>query len=455
MPRPLRVAVVARAVMPLHGLGGLERSVRDLVRHLADRGVDVTLIVPPAHASGATPATIRSPRRASACGTSRTSRSRSPIGAARRCSIAARRTCSTACAPDGWRRARARGRGRRHPRLRRQRARRRGRTPLVPLVLNPQGPRGVRRDGRVAAARQAPRLRAAALGGAARARAGRRGSSPPIARSSRRSCGTSRPGAGQLVTIPNGIDLRRTGLARVPADGAAHAAAPRHRRRRNRAAQRGPARVQQGIRCAGRSAGPRGGRFARSASWPWRWVIVGAGPFRREIETAIDRRGITKRVLMVGRASEADLHAWYEAASVFVHPTRYEGSSLVTLEAMGHRRAVIATRAGGLPDKVRARHQRLARGPEDVAGLADALAEAAADRARLVGDGTRGPRDRRARVRLAGDRRRAPVAVPNRYWRRVMTGHRRERVRANRRADAAARTRRSSHGHAPSGSSRR
>ena len=44
----LRVAVVARAVTPLHGLGGLERSVHDLVRHLAMRDVDVTLNVPPA-----------------------------------------------------------------------------------------------------------------------------------------------------------------------------------------------------------------------------------------------------------------------------------------------------------------------------------------------------------------------------------------------------------------------
>ena len=34
---PMRVAVVARAVMPLHGVGGLERSVHDLVRHLAAR----------------------------------------------------------------------------------------------------------------------------------------------------------------------------------------------------------------------------------------------------------------------------------------------------------------------------------------------------------------------------------------------------------------------------------
>ena len=35
MSSPLRVAVVARAVMPLHGIGGLERSVKDLVAHLA------------------------------------------------------------------------------------------------------------------------------------------------------------------------------------------------------------------------------------------------------------------------------------------------------------------------------------------------------------------------------------------------------------------------------------
>jgi len=51
--------------------------------------------------------------------------------------------------------------------------------------------------------------------------------------------------------------------------------------------------------------------------------------------------------------SERDLHAWYETADLFVHPSLYEGSSLVTLEAMAHRRPVIATTAGGLPDKVR------------------------------------------------------------------------------------------------------
>ena len=46
------------------------------------------------------------------------------------------------------------------------------------------------------------------------------------------------------------------------------------------------------------------------------------------------------------------LHALYARADVFVHATRYEGSSLVTLEAMAHGLPVVATRAGGIPDKV-------------------------------------------------------------------------------------------------------
>ena len=43
----LRVAVVARSVHGLHGFGGLERHVDDLVRHLARLDVEVTLVTRP------------------------------------------------------------------------------------------------------------------------------------------------------------------------------------------------------------------------------------------------------------------------------------------------------------------------------------------------------------------------------------------------------------------------
>jgi glycosyltransferase involved in cell wall biosynthesis len=67
------------------------------------------------------------------------------------------------------------------------------------------------------------------------------------------------------------------------------------------------------------------------------------------------------------------LHALYERADVFVHPTHYEGSSLVTLEAMAHARPVVATAAGGIPDKVVDGVTGLLVAPSDPRALAEAL----------------------------------------------------------------------------------
>jgi glycosyltransferase involved in cell wall biosynthesis len=83
------------------------------------------------------------------------------------------------------------------------------------------------------------------------------------------------------------------------------------------------------------------------------------------------------------------LHAWYEAATVFVHPTLYEGSSLVTLEAMAHGRAVVATRAGGLPDKVQPGQNGWLVAPGDAPALASAIREALAAGPALVEMGRR------------------------------------------------------------------
>jgi glycosyltransferase involved in cell wall biosynthesis len=112
-------------------------------------------------------------------------------------------------------------------------------------------------------------------------------------------------------------------------------------------------------------------------------VLVGAGSRQADIARAIADRGIGARVVMAGRVDDQDLHAWYEAASLFAHPTLYEGSSLVTLEAMAHRRAVVATIAGGLPDKVRPPLNGWLVPPGDVEALARAIEDAAQDDQRL------------------------------------------------------------------------
>jgi glycosyltransferase involved in cell wall biosynthesis len=88
-------------------------------------------------------------------------------------------------------------------------------------------------------------------------------------------------------------------------------------------------------------------------------------------------------MLLLGRLDDRALHAWYEAATLFVHPTLYEGSSIVTLEAMAHRRAVVASRAGGLPDKVRDGHTGWLVTPGDPRALAAALRLALAEPGRL------------------------------------------------------------------------
>jgi len=125
----------------------------------------------------------------------------------------------------------------------------------------------------------------------------------------------------------------------------------------------------------------RGGALA---ALPWRWVIVGTGPFKGDIDDAIGLGEIGSHVIFAGRVPEGALHAWYEAATCFVHPTRYEGSSLVTLEAMAHRKAIVGTRAGGLPDKVRPELNGWLVEPGDVDGLAAAIADAVSDTARLA-----------------------------------------------------------------------
>jgi glycosyltransferase involved in cell wall biosynthesis len=69
----------------------------------------------------------------------------------------------------------------------------------------------------------------------------------------------------------------------------------------------------------------------------------------------------------------------YARAELFVHATRYEGSSLVTLEAMAHGCAVVATRAGGIPDKIEDGTSGRLVAPRDPAALAEAIAALVAD----------------------------------------------------------------------------
>ena len=121
----------------------------------------------------------------------------------------------------------------------------------------------------------------------------------------------------------------------------------------------------------------------------WAWVVAGDGPARRDLERQARAR-LGGHAHFAGMVGDHVLHALYACADVFVHAPRYEGSSLVTLEAMAHGLPVVATRAGGIPDKVREGETGRLVEPADVAGLSAALDELAADPARRREMGRRG-----------------------------------------------------------------
>jgi glycosyltransferase involved in cell wall biosynthesis len=123
---------------------------------------------------------------------------------------------------------------------------------------------------------------------------------------------------------------------------------------------------------------------------PWRWVALGEGPYRPMLEMLASELGLSDHVHFLGRVPDEEMHAWYDLATLFVHPTLYEGSSRVTLEAMAHRRAVVASAAGGLPDKVRPGQNGWLVPPGDPSALAAAISGALADPARLAHYGLAG-----------------------------------------------------------------
>ncbi len=381
----MRVVVIARAVRPLHGEGGLERSVHDLVRHLAARQVQVTLITPP-------PTSVRrsgtgDPFASPHITLRHVPYSTFPLANRRGTTILDR---STAYPLFGWRAGRvalelartegadivhafgASGLG--YALCRRQTD--------PPLVVNPQGmeefgassaaPPGLKRWGYapLRAAVRATTRRAAAIIATDR-------SIVPFAERH------LRPKTGQLITIPNGIDLVDMGALAGPAEG--QLLRQRHGIAADDTVLLSVGRLEHNkgfdllAQALGRAARPGG----PLAGLGWRWVLAGAGPYRAAIQAVVEAEGLGPHVLFAGRVSDADLHAWYEAATVFVHPSRYEGSSLVTLEAMAHRRAIIATRAGGLPDKVRPGVNGWLVDVDSVDGLTRAIEEAADARGSL------------------------------------------------------------------------
>lgn len=348
-PSTLRVAVVARSVYPLHGVGGLERSVYDLTRHLAREGVEVTLITQPPRDPGAAidPAIrpIYVPYRtfpfAGRRGTTVIDRSTAyPLfglaAGARAVELARAKQVDVVhgfgASVLGYARKRAEA--------------------GVPLVFNPQGLEefGATDPSRARLKRALYLPLRKAVITCARAADRVIATDKSLEPAVRAHLGVPRD---RIRTIPNAVDL-----AAIDAAAAGHETVGVRQSAGISAGEVvllsvGRLEENKGFHILVNALAALQSHAASPVADNWKWVLVGDGPYRGTLERRIRSAGIGSRVVMTGRVDDAVLHAWYEAATLFVHPTLYEGSSLVTLEVMAHRRAVIATTAGGLPDKVR------------------------------------------------------------------------------------------------------
>jgi len=400
----VKVALVARSVFPIHGYGGLERHVYDLARALAERDVRVTLITrPPArgrewHRSSIHEAVIAEfvPYHtfpfAGRRGTTVLDRSTAyPLFGLR----AGRRALDLVRRGDA---EIVHGLGGSVIGYARERA-----TAGAPLVLNPQGLEefGATDPSRAKLKRAVylP-LRRAVLACAAAADAviaTDRTLEPVVMRH-------LKIDASKVHTIPNALDL--------PAiDSLTDPALIGELRRRH-----GIAAGEVVLLSAGRLEKNKGFQVLLHAlaavrdlssleGRSWRWISIGDGPYRDRLQSLARDLSLGDRVRFQGRVSDAEMHAWHEISTLFVHPTLYEGSSLVTLEAMAHRRAVVASAAGGLPDKVRPGINGWLVAPGEAGGLAAAISGALSDTARLerYGREGRGIVEREFSWRAAGD----------------------------------------------------
>lgn len=122
------------------------------------------------------------------------------------------------------------------------------------------------------------------------------------------------------------------------------------------------------------------------------YVMVGAPRpeeprYVDDLRASARRLGLEDHILIVGPRPHSELPRWFNAADLFVLPTRSEGCPNVLLEALACALPVVASRVGGVPEIVRDGVDGILPPHGDRAALRNALLAAlgtAWDRARLV-----------------------------------------------------------------------
>jgi glycosyltransferase involved in cell wall biosynthesis len=120
----------------------------------------------------------------------------------------------------------------------------------------------------------------------------------------------------------------------------------------------------------------------------WRFRHVGGGPLLPGLKARAQELGIADRIEWLGAQPQDVVLQRYREADLFVLASRIaadgdrDGLPNVLMEAQSQRLAVIATRAGAIPELIEPDATGVLVGPDDITALADAMAQLIADPAR-------------------------------------------------------------------------
>jgi glycosyltransferase involved in cell wall biosynthesis len=132
------------------------------------------------------------------------------------------------------------------------------------------------------------------------------------------------------------------------------------------------------VGCVGNLVGHKGHRYLVEAACELvkrmpelRFVVLGEGRLRRDLESRIRRGGLSGKFFLPGHEPSAS--RLIRAFNVFVMPSVQEGLGTSVLDAMAAGVPVVATRAGGIPEVVEDNETGLLARPRDARSLAEAL----------------------------------------------------------------------------------
>jgi phosphatidylinositol alpha-1,6-mannosyltransferase len=126
-------------------------------------------------------------------------------------------------------------------------------------------------------------------------------------------------------------------------------------------------------------------------------LIVGDGPYRKDLDRLAGRLGVAGSVRFTGPVPEADLPAYYAAADIFAMPCRtrlggldVEGLGIVYLEASAAGLPVIGGDSGGAPDAIEPGESGYVVPGRDLGALVSRLTALLADPAAAAAMGEKG-----------------------------------------------------------------